>query len=68
MKYILKTKGTARIPNYIQIRDENFQLIEHCTVSKSVSIIKKLGIKIEGEDILTFIEDMPFGKLLTVDN
>ena len=67
MKYILKTKGTAKIPNYIQIRDENFQLIKHCTVNKSVLVLEELGIIFE-EETLGFIENMPFGKLIAVDN
>ena len=27
--YLLKTKGTAKIPDYIQIRDDDFILIDH---------------------------------------
>jgi len=68
MKYILKTKGTAKIPNYLQIRDENFQLIEHCTIRKSSLILNELGVKINGVDTLDFIENMPFGKLLSINN
>jgi len=68
MKYILKTKGTAKIPNYIQIRDENFQLIKHCTINKSVQVFKELDIVIVEENTLDFIENLPFGKLIAVDN
>ena len=66
MKYILKTKGTAKIPNYLQIRDENFQLIKHCTINKSINILKELGIEVDQEKTLTFIENMPFGELTAI--
>lgn len=68
MKYILKTKGTAKIPNYLQIRDGDFQLIEHCTISKSIHILNDLGIKTKGDDTLSFIENMPFGKLIAIED
>jgi len=68
MKYLLKTKGTAKIPDYIQIRDKDFQLIEHCTVRKSPEILQKHGIKLSNEDLVRFIKEMPFGKLTEIED
>ena len=66
MKYILKTKGTDKIPDYLQIRDEQFQLIAHCTVKNSERILIENGIDIEKENILSFVKGIPFGKLTKV--
>ena len=68
MKYLLKTKGTAKIPDYLQIRDEEFQLIEHCTVKKSAEVLLKQGINLNEDDLLDFINKMPFGKLTPIED
>ena len=68
MKYLLKTKGTAKIPDYLQIRDKDFQLVEHCTVKNSTSILKKHGIKLNEDELLHFIQNMPFGKLTPIED
>ncbi len=66
MKYLLKTKGTVKIPDYLQIRDEKFELIAHCTVKNSKAIFEKNNIKLKSGDIIDFIEKMPFGKLTEI--
>jgi len=67
MKYFLKTKGTLKIPDYLQIRDEEFQLIAHCTVNKALSTLEEQGINLGDKDVLSFIEQLPFGKLTKVE-
>lgn len=68
MKYLLKTKGTDKIPDYLQIRDANFQLIEHCTVKNVIRIFEKHNIILKMDDVSAFIEDMAFGKLTEVQD
>ena len=68
MKYLLKTKGTSKIPDYLQIRDEHFQLIAHCTVKKSIEMLKEQQIDMPDEDIVKFVDEMPFGKLTEILN
>lgn len=67
MKYILKTKGTDKIPDYLQIRDEEFQLIVHCTERNAARIFEKNNIHFINENILEFIKEMPFGKLIKLE-
>jgi len=67
MKYFLKTKGTLEIPDYLQIRDKDFQLIAHCTVKNALRTIKKHDIKLKVEDDSDFIESLPFGKLTKIE-
>jgi len=67
MKYFLKTKGTIEIPDYLQIRDKDFQLIAHCTVKNAPITIKKHRINIKHENIVEFIKELPFGKLIKIE-
>ncbi|MBN2668959.1 MAG: hypothetical protein JXR60_07005 [Bacteroidales bacterium] len=66
MIYLLKTKGTAKIPDYIQIRDESFQLIAHCKVSVAIRTLAKHGISVKVENLEAFIEQLPIGKLTPI--
>lgn len=68
MKYLLKTKGTDKIPDYLQIRDNQFQLIAHCTVKNSEKVLTENGIHLKGKDLSDFISQMPFGKLTDVES
>ena len=67
MKYLLKTRGTDKIPDYLQIRDEEFQLIVHCTERNAERVFEKHNIHFAKEDIFEFIKEMPFGKLTKLE-
>jgi hypothetical protein len=41
--YILKVKGKAKIPDYIQIRDENFTLKAYFRVDRPEKSLAKFG-------------------------
>jgi hypothetical protein len=61
--YIIKVKGKAKIPDYIQLRDDQFVLIAYFRADRPVKPLKKLGL--EGKEIALeqIIKDLPFGKL-----
>lgn len=61
--YIFKVKGKAKIPDYIQLRDENFVLIAYFRADRPLSKIEKYGL--EGKEIALqkVIDGLPFGKL-----
>ena len=65
--YILKTKGTAKIPDYVQIRDDNFVLICHVRADKPESALAKHNFKIPVEEIVKIINEISFGVLKKVD-
>jgi len=67
--YILKIKGTAKIPDYIQIRDEKFTLIGYFRADRPDKGLKKMGLGDHLEAIKQQIEEIPFGKMqkLNVD-
>ena len=61
--YIIKVKGKAKIPNYIQLRDENFVLIAYFRADRPLQKMEKYGLEGKEEALRTLIEDLPFGKL-----
>jgi hypothetical protein len=65
--YILKTKGTSKIPDYIQIRDNEFALIAQFKAKSPHRTIFKNGLSKHKEKIMKVIEDVEFGKLTKID-
>jgi len=61
--YIIKVKGKAKIPNYIQLRDENFVLIAYFRPDRPLKKLEKYGLEGKEEALEKVINDLPFGKL-----
>jgi hypothetical protein len=66
--YILKIKGKAKIPDYIQMRDEHFTLKAYFRVDRPDKGLSKLGFtEKQLENILKLIVELPFGKVVKLD-
>lgn len=61
--YIIKVKGKAKIPDYIQIRDENFVLIAYFRADRPLKNMEKFGLEGKEEELETLIKGLSFGKL-----
>ena len=61
--YIIKVKGKAKIPDYIQIRDENFVLVAYFRADRPLKNIEKLGLQGKETQLEEVIKNLPFGKL-----
>ena len=63
--YIIKVKGKKKIPNYIQIRDENFTLIGYFSYreGRPFRSLEKYGLEGKENELENLVENMPFGKL-----
>lgn len=61
--YILKVKGTEKIPDYVQLRDDNFTLLAYFRVDKPEKAILKVGLVEREAEIIKIINEMPFGKI-----
>ena len=61
--YIIKVKGKAKIPDYIQIRDENFVLVAYFRADRPLKNIEKFGLERKEEKLEELIKNLPFGKL-----
>lgn len=61
--YIIKVRGKAKIPNYIQLRDNNFVLIAYFRADRPLKNLEKYGL--EGKELALeeVISSLPFGKL-----
>ncbi|MDN3689279.1 fructose-6-phosphate aldolase [Cyclobacterium jeungdonense] len=61
--YIIKVKGKAKIPDYIQIRDENFVLVAYFRADRPLKKIEKFGLEGKEAELEQLIKELPFGKL-----
>lgn len=61
--YIIKVKGKAKIPDYIQLRDENFVLIAYFRADRPLKKLEKYGLEGKEEALKEIIESLSYGKL-----
>ena len=61
--YFLKTQGTDKIPDYVQIRDDHFVLLAHFKTNNPENQIKKHNLEKYKQEIIKLIETAPFGIL-----
>jgi hypothetical protein len=65
--YILKVKGTAKIPDYIQLRGDDFTLIAYFRVDRPEKALTKAGLADKMGQITKAILEIPYGKMLKLD-
>ena len=61
--YIVKVKGKVKIPDYIQLRDENFVLVAYFRADRPLKNLEKYGLEGKETELQQIIKDLPFGKL-----
>ncbi|MDG1104698.1 MAG: fructose-6-phosphate aldolase [Cyclobacteriaceae bacterium] len=61
--YIIKVRGKAKIPDYIQLRNDKFVLIAYFRADRPLKKLERLGLEGKEEQLKLMIEKMPFGKL-----
>ncbi|EOZ95498.1 MULTISPECIES: hypothetical protein [Cyclobacteriaceae] len=61
--YIIKVKGKAKIPDYIQIRDLNFVLVAYFRADRPMKNLEKFGLEGKEKELEELINQLPFGKL-----
>jgi hypothetical protein len=59
--YIIKVKGIAKIPDYIQLRDDKFTLLAYFRVDRPEKSLEKCGLGDKIAEIAAIIEKLPFG-------
>jgi hypothetical protein len=67
MVYILKIKGKAKIPDYVQLRDDSFTLLAYFRVDRPEKALLKCGFADKEKEIIALINSMPFGKIQKVE-
>ncbi|MEC3880401.1 fructose-6-phosphate aldolase [Parapedobacter sp. 10938] len=61
--YVIKVKGVAKIPDYVQLRDDAFTLLAYFRVDRPDKSLEKLGLSEKATDIMEIVKKMPFGQI-----
>ncbi|MFC7523002.1 fructose-6-phosphate aldolase [Parapedobacter sp. GCM10030251] len=61
--YVMKVKGVAKIPDYVQLRDDAFTLLAYFRVDRPDKSLEKLGLGEHAERIMEVVREMPFGQI-----
>lgn len=66
--YLMKVKGKAKIPDYIQLRDENLSLVGYFRPNRKERLNKVIPDPEQASIILAAIEEMEdYGKITKVE-
>lgn len=65
--YIIKIKGKVKIPDYVQVRDENFTLLAYFRADRPEKGITQCGLGDKISEVKSFIDQMPFSKLIKLE-
>jgi len=63
----MKVKGVAKIPDYVQLRDDAFTLLAYFRVDRPDKSLEKLGLAPYTERIMKVINEMPFGQITKLE-
>ncbi|HTX87864.1 MAG TPA: hypothetical protein VMC08_02660 [Bacteroidales bacterium] len=61
--YILKIQGTKKIPDYIQIRDEDFTLIAYFRMNNPKTALSRCNLLDKMDRILEIAGKIPYGEV-----
>lgn len=65
--YIIKVKGVAKIPDYVQLRDDSFTLLAYFRVDRPEKSLEKIGLSGKLEYIMDIVMKIPFGKIEKIE-
>tara|TARA_S200000501_G_C20835482_1_gene749146 strand:+ start:545 stop:754 length:210 start_codon:yes stop_codon:yes gene_type:complete len=61
--YLLKIKGTDKIPDFVQIRDSKMTLVAYFRLSQVKKGLEKNGLQDELDEITNLLQNIPYGKI-----
>jgi len=65
--YVIKVKGVAKIPDYVQLRDNEFTLLAYFRVDRPDKSLEKIGLGDKTEYIMEIIRELPFGQIKKIE-
>lgn len=65
--YVIKVKGVAKIPDYVQLRDEKFTLLAYFRLDRPEKALEKAGYAERTDYIMDKIKELPFGQILKLE-
>jgi hypothetical protein len=64
----MKIKGSGKIPDYLQVRDDNFTLIAYFRADKLENGLKKFGLDNYVAEIQSVEDELMFGAMKYIQN
>jgi len=61
--YIMKIQGTDKIPDYIQIRDENFSLIAYFKITSPRTALSRCNLLDKMDKVLELASGLEYGQI-----
>lgn len=65
--YVIKVKGVAKIPDYVQLRDSEFTLLAYFRVDRPEKSLDKIGLGDKTDYIMEIIRELPFGQIKKIE-
>ncbi len=65
--YVIKVKGVAKIPDYVQLRDDAFTLLAYFRVDRPDKSLDKIGLADKADYIMEVVRELPFGQIKKID-
>ena len=65
--YVIKVKGVAKIPDYVQLRDDSFTLLAYFRVDRPDKSLDKIGLGDRADYIMEVVRELPFGQIKKID-
>ncbi|TJZ53268.1 fructose-6-phosphate aldolase [Sphingobacterium olei] len=65
--YLIKVKGVAKIPDYVQLRDDSFTLLAYFRVDRPDKSLEKIGLGDKLSYIMAIVRDLPFGQIKKIE-
>jgi hypothetical protein len=65
--YVIKVRGVAKIPDYVQLRDEKFTLLAYFRLDRPEKALDKAGLADQATTIMEKIKDLPFGQIFKLE-
>ena len=63
LRYLLKIKSSTKLPDFIQIRDEQFVLLGYVRLDRELKDLHNHGLTGYEKAFRTFVDRIPFGKI-----
>lgn len=65
--YVIKVKGVAKIPDYVQLRDDAFTLLAYFRVDRPDKSLDKIGLADKTAEIMKIVQELPFGQIKKIE-
>ena len=65
--FIIKIKGKAKIPDFIQLRNDDMILLEYFSAARPLNKLRNYGLKSSDEEIMSYVNNLKYGELQKLD-